>query len=1599
MTSGFSHRNCRRWMERRSSATSLESLEPRQLLSSISITSAPLISSLASGTPEVISRSITVVTSPDTADTFDVSGTNAALSVRGVSSTTTATLRYVWTTTQVPVSGSVAYSLNNSFTAKDTVLTFTRAGSYSVRVSIFSGATLVSVSSMNMNVLQKSSKVVLIGPLNRTISSGATIAFTTTVPTLTATALDQFSQRMASQPDISWTVVTAPAGGTASLSTSNNSVTATVNKAGVYGLRATSGTIINDVSLSSSQVLTSMTLATSAGTVSSDSGLLSTKTTSQSVALKCFDQYNNPMTSTPSITWTTVSAPTGGSAVTRLASGVATVTTTRAGRYSIRGTSGAVSVQFQFTAEATFTRISVRTAENREVLSNGTLSVASTASQLSAVGLDQFGQTLIEQPEIVWTSTAVPSGGKATLTATGNSIAAAVNKTGAYGLRATSGSLSTTFRLSFSQVLTSLSTLTPGGVSIDPAAPLVTRTSTQSVQVKAFDQFGNSMVSIPAITWTTTSAPIGGSAVTKLANGSATATFTRAGTYEIRGAVGSLSVTFQVIAEAALSRISLRTVENKDIASNGTVTSAGTAAQFGSIALDQFNQPLTEQPAITWLVQTSPTGGTALLTAEKNSVAASVNKAGTYVLRATAGVVFSNITLKINQLLTTINLSTSAGEVDPNQALVTTKTTQSVNVRCGDQFGNPMAAAPSITWTTLSAATGGSAVTKLASGIATVTMTRAGTYSIRGVSGALSVNFQVTAEATLSRVSVRTVDNREVLSNGTVSIASTTTQLSALGLDQFNQVLASQPEIVWSSTTVASGGSATLTATGSSIAVTGSKAGAYGLRATSGSIFTGLTVTFSQVFSSFSLAALTGEALSADSTLNVTGTSSAIALRVMDQFGNSMITLPSIKWNTTQAPTGGTAIVKVSGSLATATFNRVGRYAVRAAAGGHVVTASFQVIPTLQSIIAVGADGRSLSTSAITVTSTSARATLTGLDQFRLPLATQPEFTWSVVSASTGGTVSFTNDANSSTAEFSKAGSYSLLAAFEAVRFNVNYSVIQTLTSLNVTPGTLTVPYSAVQQFITRGLDQFETAMLRSPTIVWSATGGIITTAGHFTAGSQAGLYTVTATAGALTQTVSITIIAPAPPVGLLDAELAALVDSYYVDGQISRTEMISVLRSAGSDGMVSATELADFRFLVSADTPFVMPGYVQGLATDVVNSSPANLKYKGQTAGNLTAGSSSVLLNNLVDKWFFGTDDPTLTSGGLTYQTSTGTLFNGTPSRADARQGMLGDCYLIAAVAAIADRNPDAVRNMFVDNEDGTYTVRFYVSGVADYVTVSRRLPTMSSGGLAYSGYGLSAASGSTTLWIALAEKAYAQWNETGNEGRDGTNRYSAIEGGWMGYVNAQVLGTPSSNHGLTSTPKQTLITALNSQKAVTIGTNQFVSAGLYGSHAYIVTSYDSSTDTFRLHNPWGNSHPGALTYSQLQAFCSMFVVADATESTALSSTSGTFTASRPLSTVVSSTDVLSSAYETSPGIASIRSKGNELQPASHRFTELPADRASDDTSEMLDSIPGSSLSAEANSAEQLPTSRSGSHGALTALDCLLLDLIYSELNAACCL
>jgi hypothetical protein len=490
-------------------------------------------------------------------------------------------------------------------------------------------------------------------------------------------------------------------------------------------------------------------------------------------------------------------------------------------------------------------------------------------------------------------------------------------------------------------------------------------------------------------------------------------------------------------------------------------------------------------------------------------------------------------------------------------------------------------------------------------------------------------------------------------------------------------------------------------------------------------------------------------------------------------------------------------------------------------------------------------------------------------------------YTWSTASEPSGAaapvfSANGTNAAKATGVTFAAAGKYTFRVTIsdglgQTATSTVGVTVSQTLTSLSVTPATVTLAGGAKQQFAALGLDQFGAAMSSPTAVTWTASAGTVTSGGLFTAPAS-GTVTVKAACGSLTSTATVTV--GSSFLNLQNADIAALAQSLFSgDGSISRADMLQIFTRVINDGStVTTSQLHDMQVIVGAAATLKMPNYVQVLAADVVNGNTANAHYQGAALGNLAAGNATSKLTKLVNKWFYGTDHPLAT--GYTFKATTGSLFGSGPQYTDLYQGYLGDCYYLSTLGSIAQHAPAAIQNMFIANGDNTWTVRFYAGGAADYVTVDNQLPTYG-GQLIFAGLGPQG-----KLWVALAEKAYAQWNETGKEGRDGQNNYASIEGGWMDVVNTQVLNHAATDYNVaTTSDRNAMIAALAANKAVTIGTINLPSDpydGLYGDHAYNVVSYNASTGMFTLYNPWGIDQPGPLSWTQLTQDCDVFTVAD---------------------------------------------------------------------------------------------------------------------------
>ncbi|OBQ15983.1 MAG: hypothetical protein AN481_19505, partial [Aphanizomenon flos-aquae LD13] len=178
----------------------------------------------------------------------------------------------------------------------------------------------------------------------------------------------------------------------------------------------------------------------------------------------------------------------------------------------------------------------------------------------------------------------------------------------------------------------------------------------------------------------------------------------------------------------------------------------------------------------------------------------------------------------------------------------------------------------------------------------------------------------------------------------------------------------------------------------------------------------------------------------------------------------------------------------------------------------------------------------------------------------------------------------------------------------------------------------------------------------------------------------------------------------------LKDAQIITLTRSLAADGNLSRNDMISIFSDAKDGSVIDANELTDLRTLVSNSTLFTMADSVKVLSNKIANSDVANTR---SGFGNLSAGSNATQMENLIGKWFLGNNRPGLTSSSYSYQYVSGSLFQNGLSANDIDQGALGDCYYVATLASIAQEKPDYIQNMFTDNGDNTFTVRFYRNGV----------------------------------------------------------------------------------------------------------------------------------------------------------------------------------------------------------------------------------------------------------------------------------------------
>jgi endoglucanase Acf2 len=154
-------------------------------------------------------------------------------------------------------------------------------------------------------------------------------------------------------------------------------------------------------------------------------------------------------------------------------------------------------------------------------------------------------------------------------------------------------------------------------------------------------------------------------------------------------------------------------------------------------------------------------------------------------------------------------------------------------------------------------------------------------------------------------------------------------------------------------------------------------------------------------------------------------------------------------------------------------------------------------------------------------------------------------YTWAMSSGPAGAQPIFsangTNDAKNTAVTFNVSGAYQFVVTVTDpnglnTHSIVAVTVVQTLTTLMVTPNSATVFINGSQQFSASGIDQFG-VQVSNAAVSWAVTsgGGSITTAGLYHAPGSPGSAVVTASSGDTRGTADVTIVLQLPaPTGLI---------------------------------------------------------------------------------------------------------------------------------------------------------------------------------------------------------------------------------------------------------------------------------------------------------------------------------------------------------------------------------------------------------------------------------------------------------------------------------
>ncbi len=687
MSMRFNARDHRTSANARKTALLLEQLEERTLMAFdtldrhfVQLGATPSSSPALVGSPvnsaPMVDRPLTIV------GDSSVTGTSATFKVLGKDDGGEGNLSYSWQTTSTPLGAQVRFLKNFSNQAKENNLTFDRAGTYAIRVTISDATGLRTTSDLQFNVVPTAKSFSILSSNGALVSPNAFLNTMNASESFTVRGIDQFGREISSSSMLTWQAVSRPNTSSVSFSSSGNTTTATFNQAGNYLLRVSSGSMSQQFNLNITQTLRSLSLRSTPDSPLSLTQPITVSGDTYRMNVIGLDQFNRPVSSMPSVSWSVLSKPSSGNASVSMSGSNTTVTFSSTGSYTLRAQAGGYSTNVSFNVTPLVSTIRATTSNGSSASSNG-ISTSGTSVSMTATAFDQYGTALTTQPTINWEVANKPSGTNPQLTISGNSVTARFDRAGSYTLRASAGGKSLLIPVSVAQTLTSFSLLGSNGLAINPSTPINVNSTSSRITLQGVDQFGASINSVTGVTWSTTASPNNGTATVNYSSGTATINFTRAGSYAVRATVGNLNQNVSFSVEQSLTSLVALGSSGQTLSTTSAMSVDGTNTRLTAQGRDQFNLPLVNQPTFTWSMLSSSSGGNATFSTSNSLTTVSFDREGQYTLRMAAGGRATSVSYNVLSTLTSLSVS-------PGTAAVAANAQQAFTIQCFNQFQRAM---------------------------------------------------------------------------------------------------------------------------------------------------------------------------------------------------------------------------------------------------------------------------------------------------------------------------------------------------------------------------------------------------------------------------------------------------------------------------------------------------------------------------------------------------------------------------------------------------------------------------------------------------------------------------------------------------------------------------------------------------------------------------------------------------------------------------------------------------------------------------------------------------------------------------------------------